>query len=66
MRKPLPAPVRPARPEAIGPTLDRLTSEARFYAFLGDVTPEDQEGIIKRTASLCGVSIDSVKEAIDG
>lgn len=66
MRRPLRAPVRPAMPEAIGATMDRLTSEAKFQAQMGALTPTEQEGLIRRTAQLCGVSVEEVKEVVHG
>ena len=66
MLKPLPAPFRAPQPEAIRPTLDRLTAAARKHLEFGSLTPTDRAGLIKRTAQLCGVSIDAVKEVCGG
>lgn len=66
MRRPLRAPVRPAMPQAIGATMDRLTSEAKFQAQMGTLTAADREGLLKRTAQLCGVTLSEVLEACRG
>ncbi|XAI95572.1 hypothetical protein [Nostoc phage Nsp-JY21] len=67
MRKPMPAPPRaPQPPETIRATFDRLSLAARKHMALGHLTPTDRAGLIKRTAQLCGVSIDAVKEVCGG
>ena len=62
----LPAPIRTAQPEAIRPTLDRLTAAARKHLPMGQLTPTDRAGLIKRTAQLCGVTVAQVKEVCGG
>ena len=62
----LSAPVRPPRPEAITATLDRLTNMARQHMPFGALSPADHAGLIRRTAQLCGVSVEMVKEVALG
>ncbi|NEX45219.1 hypothetical protein [Pseudotabrizicola algicola] len=67
MRKPMPAPARtPQPPEAIRATFDRLSLAAVKHLPFGTLTKADRAGLLKRTAQLCGVSIDKVKEVCNG
>ena len=67
MFKPLRPIARPPQPpEAIRATLARLTANARLHMPMGVLSATDRTGLIKRTANLCGVSVELVREVCDG
>lgn len=63
----LPAPVRPAQPpEAIAATHARITATARVHLPFGVLTDTDRQGLVRRTAQLCGVPVETVREVCGG
>ncbi|WP_135433624.1 hypothetical protein [Pseudotabrizicola sediminis] len=67
MFKPLPTPRRAPQPaEIIVVTLAQLEAAARKHTPLGTLSKADRDGLIKRTASLCAVSVDRVIEVCGG
>lgn len=67
MLKPLPAPQREPQPaETIRATLDELSARTTKHTLFGVMFDAERTGLLKRTASLCGVTVERVKEVCDG
>lgn len=67
MLRPLPAPHRPAQPaETILATLAQLEARTTKHTLFGVMFEAERKGMLKRTASLCGVSLERVIEVCDG